>query len=360
MISIYTDKFFETLDENKSSAFFDIDHTIIFPVKGRFYNDKDKFKWNFNKNAKEVLQEISQKYTIIFVTNQLKYDEIVEQRIKDMLSLLEIETIVFISTDRDIYRKPGIGFLEYVEANFGKEILNIDDKSFHCGDAAGRPERTIDDVVRVKADFSDDDFWFAQHLEINFFTPEEIFDEQIDPSLPYKKNIIKSPPIDYTLIEKIHKIIRENDGIMIMGLQGSGKSYLKRWLESDISERLGRNVVVFNRDEKLGPKKYNDNDFFILDNVNLTEHSRNNYPSDILSKKIAKIYIDLDPKECIRGIKYRVALGAAPASGSAYISDITIYTSNKYKEIPGGKIDLILKKRPVLTDYFPPYLLPDQ
>ena len=355
MISIYTDNFFHDLDKNKSSAFFDIDHTIIFPKKGRFYHSKHNFDWYIRKNAKEVLKKISEKYTIFFITNQLKYDSIVEQRIKDMLSLLEIEAIVLISTERDIYRKPGIGVLDYIDDTFGNIILKIDDKSFHTGDAGGRVGGR---TGGSSSDFSDDDFWFAQHMEINFFTPEEIFDDQINPFLPHKKNIIESPPIDYELMNKIHRIIKQNDGVMIMGLPGSGKSYLRKWIESEFnnSSLSDRRVVVFNQDENgafAKPTKYNENDFFILDNINLTEHGRNNYPSEIIGKKIAKIYIDLDPKDCIRGIKYRVA------TGGSYIPDVTIYSANKYKDIPEGDFEgtyLIITKRPVLMPDFPSYL----
>ena len=44
------------------------------------------------------------------------------------------------------------------------------DKSFYCGDAAGRPKTTF-----KKADFSADDMVFARNVGLEFHTPESCF-----------------------------------------------------------------------------------------------------------------------------------------------------------------------------------------
>lgn len=46
------------------------------------------------------------------------------------------------------------------------------EKSFYCGDAAGRRVNWMD---KKKKDFSCSDRLFAMNLELTFFTPEEYF-----------------------------------------------------------------------------------------------------------------------------------------------------------------------------------------
>ena len=54
--------------------------------------------------------------------------------------------------------------------NSGEEI-NME-KSFYCGDAAGRRQNWID---KKKKDFSCSDRLFAMNLDLKFYTPEEFF-----------------------------------------------------------------------------------------------------------------------------------------------------------------------------------------
>jgi DNA 3'-phosphatase len=323
---------------SKAAAFFDIDHTVIFPAKGkRFYSPKDNYAWVLRPFAKERLHEIARTHNIFFITNQVKFDDIIKARIQGLLDILELEAIAFVSFTRDFHRKPGIGVVDFLPK---KCIENYSPKDFHCGDAAGRV-----------SDFSDDDFWFAQHMKIRFFTPEELFDDKIDITKEYPLKLVPSPSIDIALIKILGKILREHEGVMLIGLPGSGKSYIRDWLVGKST-----NPIVFNKDEKrsdlegISSGAVGDHrPFYILDNVNLKSSQRRSYPRDILSKDIVKIYIDLDPKDAIRGIKYRVAFGGE------YIPDVIVYTMNKTKEIPSD-IFLHLTKRPVVDHDFPPYL----
>lgn len=331
---IQTKKFLKELDMNKPAAFLDIDHTIIFPKgKKRFYSTKDNYGWVFRPNVKDKLQEITKTHTIFFITNQSKYDRIVEKRINDMMDSLQIESMSLIATGRDQFRKPGIGFL----IDDLKIPFNLTRQSFHCGDAAGRLK-----------DFSDDDFWFAQHAKVKFLTPEELFDGDIDLSKPFSKiDLVRSPLIDRDIVKTLKGFIKDYDGIMLIGLPGSGKSYMRDFIIKNIGIK---NPVIFNNDKKLFPKEFPENPFFILDNTNTTPALRLKYPPEVLTKNIAKIMLDIPVKDCIRGIKYRVSIGGT------YIPDVTIYSINKKMEVHRKELNLIFKNRPVLDLSFPPYL----
>lgn len=337
MDTLYTKDFLEYLDKNKPSAFFDIDHTVIFPIRGkRFYTEKDEFQWEFRPEAIDRLREISRSHTIYFVTNQSRYNLVVKKRIEDMLDILAIPALAYVATGRDSYRKPGIGTITSHDI-LPRGFPVLDDRSFYCGDAAGRP-----------SDFSDDDLWFAINADICFLTPEKIFDEKLDITAPLPpKKKIKPPPLDMSAISDLAHIIERFDGAMLIGLPGSGKSYVSRWISEQCSD-INISVSIFNND--LGIEgKIDDRSFYILDNLNLTEELRSKYPSEILSRNIAKIYMDIDPKDCIRGIKYRVS------HNGLYVPDIAVYTWNKRKDIPKD-LDIVFTRRPVLDTTFPPYL----
>ncbi|XBW35089.1 hypothetical protein QEN19_000651 [Hanseniaspora menglaensis] len=66
------------------------------------------------------------------------------------------------------YRKPRIGMLSELYADFESKVSNVNIK-FYAGDAAGRPK-----------DFSDSDKIFAENGKLLFKTPEEIFLEYKD------------------------------------------------------------------------------------------------------------------------------------------------------------------------------------
>lgn len=344
---ISTDGFLSSLDKSKPSLFFDVDHTIIYPINHKkLYSAKDKYKWEPNPNAKSKLQKaFSQGFTIYFVTNQLKYDSIVENRLREMLRYLEIEALVLISDQRNKYRKPSPGFVE--DSSISGGIPTVDASlSFHCGDAAGR-------IGYTSQDFSDDDLWFARYAGVNFYTPEEVFDPSFDflEKRPLQK-IPKSPPIDKELIKTLKSYYETSDGIMLIGLPGTGKSSIRHWYVDNSSSLFNqRPIYVYNNDENLHfPLSYKStvSPFYIFDNTNLTKIQRSRFSED-LNLKI--IYIDLSSKDAIRGIKYRNLF-----QDGIYIPDVVIHTMNSRKEIP-EKIDLHLKHRPVLFENFPAYLI---
>lgn len=146
-------------------SMFDLDDTIICKKK-----DSEK-KWCFNgelEKIKTMLEKLSKISSIIIITNQkgismkkVKQSEFTE-KIKSIQKELDIELLVLVSKRDNIYRKPNIGFIDYIYELSGKTQLYK--RCFYCGDAAGRP-----------GDFSDSDKRFAENLGIGFFLPENIF-----------------------------------------------------------------------------------------------------------------------------------------------------------------------------------------
>lgn len=330
---IITPGFLKNLDKNKPSLFFDIDHTIIYPYgKKKMYSPYNNFRWTPDPHAKADLKRASKGFTIYFVTNQLKYDLNVEKRIYEMLSYLDIDALVLIATERNEYRKPSPKIINNPYIPGG--IPTIDPRlSFHCGDAAGR-----------SADFSDDDLWFAKSAGLNFFLPEEIFGVNFD---FFKKRLppitAKSPDIDTNLIMTLTKFYDEADGIMLIGLPGVGKTTLRNWMVNNLKAK--KNIIVYS-DEK----EYLENSFYIFDNTNLNAKVRSLYPEWVKRLNIKTIFIDLEVKDAIRGVKYRNLF-----EGGKYIPEVTIYAMNKKIELL-IEIDLWLKARPRLNTFQPEYL----
>lgn len=334
--TIATDGFLTTLDKSKPSLFFDIDHTVIYPLnKKRLYSAKDSHRWIPDPNAKTVFQRaVSQGFTIYFVTNQLKYDPIAENRFREMLRYLEIDALILIADQRNIYRKPSAMLIQDPNIPGGLPTINPQ-LSFYCGDAAGRDN-----------DFSDDDLWFSYSAGLRFYLPEEIFDTDFDfllPKAPPKMS--DHPTVDTTLIKILTHYYEISDGVILIGLPGTGKSSIRKWYLDNFKKRP---IYVYNNDENLSiPERKESNAFYIFDNTNLTKAHRKRF-ADSLDLRI--IFIDLPAKEAIRGVKYRNIF-----QGGIHVPDVAIHGMNTRKEIP-EEIDLHLKKRPILTKDFPVYL----
>lgn len=384
-LTITTPNFAKKIDKTLPSIFFDLDHTIIFPKnKKRFYHKTDPTDYVFRPLVIETFKKTLDDYVIYIVTNQIKYDIVIRDRIELVLRDLRsqipgLNLCVIISTERDFYRKPAPGMV--LESGIpGHQPTIIKSKSFHCGDAAGRTASGTGEVKSSPvppADFSDDDLWFANHVGIKFFTPEEVFnpDFKFGRVTPYKPPKIE---IDTILVSQLKEVYYNYDGLILVGLPGSGKSYVRRWYEKHFSGP--KTLIVWNKDEKLPKSRMTDrlkaeflhtpNAFHIFDNTNLREIERMEIERSEIKRSdpgsvgtappsrlttfatFATMYIDIDRKEAIRGVKYRTLM-----EGGLYVPDVVINTMNKNKEPPVNPEILLLNKRPILESSFPPYLL---
>ncbi len=173
--------------ENRKLGIFDVDWTLIKPKEGRtFPKDKNDWMW-LRKSVPETIREYSKKYQIVFLTDQSKNWKV--EMIKELCNILDIPIIVLISMDKE-YNKPNKTLFKSV---FRKKYSKK--RSFYVGDAAGR-----------KDDWSSCDKEIAAKIKVKFYTPEDIFemDEIEENKEEYEKE--------------------EKEVIMMVGMQGSGKS----------------------------------------------------------------------------------------------------------------------------------------
>jgi len=199
----------------------DLDGTLIRTKKSRFAKDENDYA--FLPNCIKIIKDyINKGFTIAIFTNQKRLPDVMINKINNVLTDLINEGIypwVFVSTKDDKYRKPNIGMWEYFINNFHHDINY--QLSFYVGDAAGRPQ-----------DHSDSDLKFAEKINLKFYTPEQIF----------PNNVVDIP--DYQSM------------FIFVGNQGSGKTtfYNKNleplgWIHAN-QDKIGTRAKLLKEIEK--------------------------------------------------------------------------------------------------------------
>jgi bifunctional polynucleotide phosphatase/kinase len=155
-----------TAGPTSKAACFDLDWTLIRPVRGRF--PKDANDWTFLPNRISTLKSYQQAgYTLAIFTNQGYTGAkltMALQRVNNVISSFHQQGLypwVFVATLQNEYRKPSPGMWAVFEHN-QKGILKSD--SLYVGDAAGRVQ-----------DYDDNDREFAKNVGIPFYVPEQLF-----------------------------------------------------------------------------------------------------------------------------------------------------------------------------------------
>lgn len=320
-VHIYPKKYIK----RKAIACFDIDGTIIKTKSGKKFA-RDKYDWTFwSDNVKEKLHSLK-KHAIIFFTNQKglqkKEDKLNNwlDKCLDILNELNLPVQVYVATGNNRYRKPSLGMWDLVE----KEWKNIDkERSFYCGDAAGR-----------KGDFSDSDRKFALNIGIDFFTPEEFFYTLSD------KQEYKMDKLDFSVYKKnkqpnIQNFIVDGQQLVIMvGYPGSGKSTLA----NKIAKKYKKFIVV-NQDTcktlskciKLAKQALNDNKSVIIDNTNSTRKTRMKYLNIKVNSHKTLIHMTTPIKIAQHNNKYREYITKGE---NKRVPDVVYYTFRKKYEPP--------------------------
>lgn len=193
-----------------SIAGFDLDYTLIKPKSNKkFPIDKNDWELLFN-NVKQVLHQLTD-HSIVIFTNQLKYNDDICKKIDDIITELDLDITVIISSKNNHYRKPMIGMWDLL-----LDLSNVIDlsTSFYCGDAVGRD-----------TDFSDTDYKFAHNIGLQFRTPEELFIGKLN------KTIVPYIDLRKYVVDKLPDLPKSNNDtkpelIILVGYPASGKSYL--------------------------------------------------------------------------------------------------------------------------------------
>ena len=155
-------------------ACFDLDWTLIRPIKSRFF--ADSYDFSFLPNRICGLKAIQEDYTIVIFTNQKfkgKRLHTALERINNVIASFQVQEIfpwVFVSTGEDEFRKPNTGMWLV----FSQYFPDLSEKLF-IGDAAGRP-----------GDYDNSDLLFSQNAGLTFYTPEEIFPRNTLPKIEHQ------------------------------------------------------------------------------------------------------------------------------------------------------------------------------
>lgn len=255
--------FIGNVNVNGKFVAFDLDWTLVRPLKGRFSTSPEDV--TFMANRLNVLKWLFiEGYTIVIMTNQLDCKSNPKEKsqaklnnVIQMLKKINIEVIAIMSHKKDYYRKPEIGMY-----NLLQEIVCNIEYITYVGDAAGRQE-----------DFADSDLCFAQNCNIPFLTPEDFF-----------------PPV--------RPDISSNKTMIIMvGSPGSGKtSYVKKYLTSDCTVGSFIHVEsdayksVFSKIYKVAETVMMQNNNVVIDATNPTRERRQEY-YDLASRYNYKIIV---------------------------------------------------------------------
>lgn len=206
-------------------AFFDLDQTLITTYSGKKFSTNDAdWKFMFNNVPGILSYFVNNDFCIVIITNQygLKTNTKVTSfiskisKIKDSLS---VPFCLFASLNKDIYRKPLTGIFD--------EFISIkpfsDSCSFYCGDACGRPN-----------DHSDTDLKFAINCNLQFKTPEQVFDseraQEIALQIPFmiQCNANGNDFVQNEIIPLFAKSDTKKEIVVMIGMPGSGKSLFSR------------------------------------------------------------------------------------------------------------------------------------
>ncbi|GMK59640.1 hypothetical protein CspeluHIS016_0802460 [Cutaneotrichosporon spelunceum] len=153
-------------------SLYDLDGTLIRPKSGyKFPRGADDWMWWHRDVPKRLRADVAAGRHVIVLSNQNLHGRLLRDW-KDKIRMIahEIDDVpirVFAALDRDKYRKPNIGMLEYVLRMYAERGWDVDlRKTFFVGDAAGRT-----------GDHSSDDRNMAHNANLTFRTPEYHFNQ---------------------------------------------------------------------------------------------------------------------------------------------------------------------------------------
>ncbi|VVC89329.1 unnamed protein product, partial [Leptidea sinapis] len=160
-------------------AAFDMDGTLIKTKSGKVHPvDTKDWQIIFPSVPSKLAEKFEDGYKVIILSNQspigsgrVKIEDF-KIKIENIVSKLGIPIQVFFATGKGFYRKPAPGMWNILSKEKNDNILIDMEKSFYCGDAAGRNANW---APGKKKDFSMADILFAENLGLKFFTPEQYF-----------------------------------------------------------------------------------------------------------------------------------------------------------------------------------------
>ncbi|KAI8442524.1 hypothetical protein MSG28_006001, partial [Choristoneura fumiferana] len=188
-------------------AAFDMDGTLIKTKSGKVHPvDTNDWQISFGSVPQKLQELISQEFKVVILSNQAP---IGNGRVKIGDFKKKIEAII-----------------EKLNRN---DNLVVDmDKSFYCGDAAGRVANW---APGKKKDHSMADKLMAENLGLKFDTPEQFFLGHSVANVPMSKPEFISKELDPAPF-KDNLISTEKEILVLVGYPGSGKSFIAKQIET--------------------------------------------------------------------------------------------------------------------------------
>ena len=302
-----------TTDRNKLAGF-DFDHTIVKPKKNIHPKNVDDWEYVF-PNVKNKLKDLwDDGYCITIFSNQRALEaeprkNMILQRMENISKDIGIPINFILSSKNDKYRKPNTGMYEVMES-----MMEIDKyTSFYVGDAAGRIFNT-----KRKKDFSSSDRYFASNIDIEFFNPEQFFNQPCD-EYCHIDNIAFN---QLRLLKLCHQFngfttlsIDIPEMVIIVGYPSCGKtSFINRYFST----------------YQINPKLYS-NDKIIIDGTNHTKQIREKF-INIAKKhklKVRCFYLNIDLEISKHLNNFRML-----TEDITKYKDVVFNTCRKYFELP--------------------------
>lgn len=310
-----TNNFIQNKTKFSKVAGFDLDQTLIDTKSGKtFPINSDDWKLNY-PNVKNILIEYVDKgYDIVIFTNQagikssLNKLEEFKKKIEQIEKVLSIQFRIYCAIHKDIHRKPFPTFFNYL----GEKVRIDRNKSFYCGDGAGRNK-----------DHTDADIKFAYNSMIRFKTPEQVFLGDPKPNLELKYPIVQldktlqNLPDQLSLITQLNSL-NKPELILMVGLPASGKSFISnKIVEKSYLGAKHLNVIVSLDTIKSKPLMLNiikqniaKSNTIIVDNTNLDIDTRKVLIDLVKNKNyfVRAVYVDTPYERCLHNNYYRYYL----------------------------------------------------
>ncbi|CAG8703016.1 10215_t:CDS:2, partial [Cetraspora pellucida] len=280
----------DKFESRSNIAAFDLDETLI-TTKGinKFPKDSNDWKW-LNKKIPERLAKLYEEgYKIIIISNQAglnsgkknsnKKQTDFKNKIKHIADNLNASFEIYVATGYDKYRKPMIGIWNYFVEKRNVGVTIDKENSFYVGDAAGRIKNW---KFGAPCDWADTDRKFAENIEINFYTPEEFFDNVEAAPFSYNGFDPKKLPRDVPLFTPSSQLALPHgqcEMVILVGYPASGKStFAKRWLVNDGYVHVNQDALKTKQKcIKACETALKENKPVVVDNTNPSKESRKQY-----------------------------------------------------------------------------------
>ncbi|KAI5207976.1 hypothetical protein AUEXF2481DRAFT_7921 [Aureobasidium subglaciale EXF-2481] len=281
-------------DRPRKIAAFDFDSTLVDAKSGnRFARDGDDWKWWHRQVPAKLKQLAEDGYLLAILSNQAgismnsasktvnsdkKRLADFKQRVKGVLTQLDLPIVLYAATDKDKFRKPRTGMWDkLLEAQGLTPEGDVDlEACYFVGDAGGRTAG----ARGIKADFSCSDRDLASNIGIKFMTPEEFFLGE-DPR-PFTRTFDPTAHVSPALTSKTEAspvvFTRKNDLELVIfcGSPGAGKS---TWYQKHLNplgyERVNQDLLK-SRDRclKVAREFLEDGKSVAVDNTNADVKAR--------------------------------------------------------------------------------------